>query len=158
MKTKVCPYHKTIHLDPTGQYRVNSTCESVDNIVTRSWFVLPPVMEWYYKGLHIDYKPLPPFRSDCQGTNVGSMGFIYPKANSKIYLTKNFEGKIQPVIFKIAHSNKESKVFWYIDNEFKGTTQTFHEMPIITTTGRHLITVVDESGTELKQYVTIENE
>lgn len=158
MKTKVCPYHKTIHLDKTGQYRVNSTCEDVDNIVTQSWFVLPPVMEWFYKGLHIDYKPLPPFRSDCQGANVSSMGFIYPKANSKIYLTKNFEGKIQPVIFKIAHSNKESKVFWYIDNQFKGTTQTFHEMPIITTTGKHLITVVDESGTELKQYVTIQNE
>lgn len=158
MKTKVCPYHKTIHLDKTGQYRVNSTCEDVDNIVIQSWFVLPPVMEWFYKGLHIDYKPLPPFRSDCQGANGSSMGFIYPKANSKIYLTKNFEGKIQPVIFKIAHSNRDTKIYWYIDNQFKGTTQTFHEMPIVTTTGKHLITVVDESGTELKQYVTIVNE
>lgn len=157
-KTKVCPYHKTIHLDKTGQYRVNSTCEDVDNIVTQSWFVLPPVMEWYYKSLHIDYKSLPPYRQDCQGASQGNMGFIYPKANSKIYLTKNFEGKVQPVIFKVAHSNRESKIYWYIDNEFKGTTQTFHEMPILTNTGKHLVTVVDEKGTEIKQYVTIENE
>ncbi|AMA49965.1 MULTISPECIES: penicillin-binding protein 1C [Flavobacterium] len=157
-KTIICPFHKTIHLDITKQFQVNNTCEDVDKIVTQSWFILPPVMEWYYKGLHIDYKPLPPYRQDCQGASQGTMGFIYPKANSKIYLTKNFQGKIQPVIFKIAHSNRESKLYWYIDKEFEGTTQTFHEMPIITSTGRHLITVVDEKGMELKQYVTIENE
>jgi penicillin-binding protein 1C len=157
-KTNVCPYHKLIHLDPTGTYRVNSSCENVNSMITKSWFVLPPVMEWYYKNLHIDYKPLPPFRSDCQGVQQNSMGFIYPKGNSKIYLTKNFEGKIQPVIFKVAHSNKESKVFWYIDKEFKGTTQTFHEMPLITSTGKHLITVVDEKGFEIKKYIEFVNE
>ena len=157
-KTKVCPYHKTIHLDSTGQFQVNSTCEDVNYMQTKSWFVLPPVMEWYYKSLHIDYRPLPPYRSDCQGVQATAMGFIYPRPQSKIYLTKNFEGKVQPVIFKIAHANKEAKVFWYVDNQYKGTTQTFHEMPIITSTGKHLLTVIDEKGTEIKQYVTIENE
>ncbi|MDQ1164074.1 penicillin-binding protein 1C [Flavobacterium sp. SORGH_AS 622] len=48
--TKVCPYHKTIHLDKTEQFQVNSSCESVENIVTKNWFVLPPVMAWYIKA------------------------------------------------------------------------------------------------------------
>lgn len=154
-KTALCPYHKLVHLDATEQYRVNSSCENVENIVNKKWFVLPPVMEWYYKSNHIDYKPLPPFRDDCQQTQQASMDFIYPKTNSKIYLTKDFNSKIQPVILKVAHSNKEAKLYWYVDNVYKGTTQTFHEMQIEANTGFHYITVVDEYGNEIKRKVEI---
>lgn len=154
-KTVICPYHKLVHLDATQQYRVNSSCENVDNIISKKWFVLPPVMEWYYKSNHIDYLPLPPFRADCQQTLQASMDFIYPKANSKIYLTKDFNSKIQPVILKVAHSNKEAKLYWYVDNVYKGTTQTFHEMQIEANTGFHYITVEDEFGNEIKRKVEI---
>ncbi|MGV3697120.1 MAG: penicillin-binding protein 1C [Flavobacterium sp.] len=155
MKTAICGYHKLIHLDVTGQYRVNSSCEDVENIVAKRWFVLPPVMEWYYKSLHIDYKPLPPFREDCQQTQQASMDFIYPKTNSKIYLTKDFNSRIQPVIFKVAHSNKEAKLYWYVDNVYKGMTQTFHEMQVEASTGIHYITVEDEFGNDIRRKVEI---
>ena len=155
LKTAVCPYHKLVHLDATEQFRVNSSCEDVDKIVNRKWFVLPPVMEYYYKSLHIDYKPLPPFRDDCMQTQVASMDFIYPKKNSKIYLTKNFNGIIQPVILKVAHSNKEAKLYWYVDNVYKGTTQTFHEMQVETTTGFHYITITDDFGNEISRKIEI---
>ena len=155
MKTSVCAYHKLVHLDATEQYRVNSSCEDVDNMVTKKWFVLPPVMEWYYKSLHIDYKLLPPFRDDCQQNQQASMDFIYPKTNSKIYLVKDFNSKIQPVILKVAHSNKEAKLYWYVDNEYKGTTQTFHEMQIEAETGIHYITVEDEFGNDIRRKIEI---
>lgn len=155
MKTSICPYHKLVHLDATEQYRVNSSCEDVDKIVSKRWFVLPPVMEWYYKSLHIDYKPLPPFRNDCQQTQQASMDFIYPKTNSKIFLAKDFNGNIQPVILKVAHSNKEAKLYWYVDNKYKGMTQTFHEMQIEASTGIHYITVEDEFGNDIQRKVEI---
>lgn len=155
MKTSVCAYHKLVHLDATEQYRVNSSCEDVDKMVTKKWFVLPPVMEWYYKSLHIDYKPLPPFRDDCQQTQQVSMDFIYPKTNSKIYLAKDFNSKIQPVILKVAHSNKEAKLYWYIDNIYKGTSQTFHEMQIEAETGIHFITVEDQFGNDIRRKIEI---
>ena len=154
-KTAVCPYHKLVHLDPTEQFRVNSNCENIENIVNKKWFVLPPVMEWYYKNSHIDYKTLPPFRADCQAMQQANMDFIYPKTNSKIYLTKDFNSNVQPVIFKVACSNKDAKLFWYIDKQFKGTTQTFHEMQIATNSGIHYITVVDEKGNEISRKVEI---
>ncbi len=157
-KTRICPYHQLVHLDPTEQFRVNSSCENVENIVNKYWFVLPPVMEWYYKTNHIDYKPLPPFRADCQGGQQVVMDFIYPKTNSKIYLTKNFYSKIQPVILKVAHSNKEAKLFWYVDNVYKGSTQTFHEMQIEANSGFHYITVVDDNGNEIKRKIEIVRE
>jgi penicillin-binding protein 1C len=156
--TSVCPYHKTVHLDKTGQFRVNSSCESIENIVTKKWFILPPVMEWYYKSQHIEYLPLPPFRGDCASTQTASMDFIYPKANSKIYLTKNFNSETQPVILKVAHSQRETQLFWYVDNVYKGITKTFHEMPIQPSTGIHYITVVDEFGNEIRRRIEIVRE
>jgi penicillin-binding protein 1C len=156
--TSVCPYHKTVHLDKTQQFRVNSSCESIENIVTKKWFILPPVMEWYYKSQHIEYLPLPPFRGDCASTQTASMDFIYPKANSKIYLTKNFNSETQPVILKVAHSQRETQLFWYVDNVYKGITKTFHEMPIQPSTGIHYITVVDEFGNEIRRRIEIVRE
>ncbi len=156
--TSICPYHKTVHLDKSEKYRVNSSCENVENIVTKKWFVLPPVMEWYYKSQHIEYLPLPPFRSDCQGTQTATMDFIYPKTNSKIYLTKDFNSETQPVILKVAHSQRETEVFWYVDNVYKGSTKTFHEMPIKPTEGFHYVTVVDESGYEIRKKIEIVRE
>lgn len=156
--TSVCAYHKTVHLDKTGQFRVNSSCENVDNIVTRKWFVLPPVMEWYYKSQHIEYRPLPPFREDCSGTQTPSMDFIYPKNNGRIYLTKDFNSEVQPVILKVAHSNRDTQLFWYVDNVFKGTTKTFHEMAIAPESGMHYITVADEFGNEIRRKIEIVRE
>lgn len=157
-QTTVCPYHKMIHLDASEQYQVNSNCEDVDKMVTKSWFVLPPVMELYYKTKHIDYVSLPPFRADCLGTSSYSMDFIYPKENGKVYLTKNFNGEIQPFVLKVAHSNERAKLFWYLNDKFLGTTQTFHEMSVEAKTGKYYITVTDEAGNEISRRIEIVKE
>ncbi|MEA9413274.1 penicillin-binding protein 1C [Flavobacterium sp. PL02] len=156
--TSICPYHKIVHLDQTEKFQVNSSCESIENMVVKNWFVLPPVMAWYYKSKHIEYMPLPPFRDNCVGTQTAAMDFIYPKANSKIYLTKNFNSEIQPVIFKVAYSQRESQLFWYVDNVYKGVTKVFHEKPIVMTAGFHYVTVVDELGNEIRRRVEVVRE
>jgi len=156
--TKVCPYHKTVHLDKTEKFRVNSNCENIADIVTKSWFVLPPVMEWYYKSQNIEYTALPPFRGDCASGMSGAMDFIYPKANTKIYLTKNFNSEIQPVILKVAHTNRDMELYWYVDDVYKGSTKTFHEFAIDAVSGFHYVTVVDETGNEIRRKIEIVRE
>lgn len=159
IRTRTCPYHQLIHLDHTEQFRVNSSCEPIDQIISKSWFVLPPVMEWYYKSKHADYKVLPLFRADCQGAQASGMDFIYPKDYySKIYLTKNFNGLVQPVILKVAHSQTNMKLFWYANKEFLGTTETFHEMPLNLKSGSYIITVTDENGMEINRKVELIND
>lgn len=155
-RSKSCPYHQLIHTDKAGQFRVNASCESLDGMRATSWFSLPPIMEWYYKKHHSNYKSLPQLRSDCKGEQIVTMDFIFPKQNSKIILPKNEEGKINEVVFKIAHSKPDTKVYWYIDDAYIQTTQTFHEIGIIPSKGKHLVTVVDDFGNEVKRIVTIE--
>ncbi|WP_432672627.1 penicillin-binding protein 1C [Flavobacterium sp. SM2513] len=151
----LCSFHKRIQLDASEKFRVNSNCEAVENMVVKYWFVLPPVMEWYYKSKHIDYQMLPPFRQDCVGNTSGTMDFIYPKNNSKIYLTKNFSGEVQALILKVAHSQSDAILYWYVDEVFQGTTTIFHEKSILAKAGMHRITVVDGNGNEISRKIEI---
>jgi penicillin-binding protein 1C len=50
------------------------------------------------------------------------------------------------------------KLYWYVDKQYLGMTQTFHEMPLQTATGEHIITVVDENGSEIKRKVEVVRE
>ena len=154
--SKACSYHQLVHLDADKLFRVNSSCEDVNAIVPEPWFVLPPLMEYYFKSTNASYKPLPPFKKGCYSEAVPTMDFIYPKANGSVVLTKGFQGKTNEVVLKIAHSKPETTVFWYVDDEFLGQTKTFHEMAILPKAGNHLITVVDEWGNEAKRLINIE--
>ena len=142
-----CPYHRWVHLSKDKNFQVNASCEPLSHIVTTSWFVLPPVMEWFYKNHHIGYKTLPPFRSDCQSQNgFSGLDFIYPKHQSVIYTTKNFGGELQPFIAKAA--NTEGEVFWYLNDTFLGSTFHFHEMNINASKGKHILRIINPQGDE----------
>ncbi|MDH7447445.1 penicillin-binding protein 1C [Aquimarina sp. 2201CG14-23] len=155
IKTKPCPYHQLVHLDATKQYQVNSSCESVTDMIHESWFVLPALQEYYFKTKNADYRTLPSYRSDCTKEFQNSMDFIFPKSNSSVYLPKGFDGKTNDVVLKIAHTQPETRVFWYIDNRFIGVTKQFHEMPVKPKVGKHVITVLDEKGNQLKRRIEV---
>ncbi|GET47120.1 penicillin-binding protein 1C [Capnocytophaga felis] len=144
----VCPYHKVVHLDKSEQFQVNTSCESLSNIVSKSWFVLPPVMEWYYKNNHINYQNLPPFREDCsESNNSKRLDFIYPKHKSVIYTTKNFGGKLQPFIAKAA-SSEEGNIFWYLNETYLGSTNVFHEIKVYAPKGDNILRIINTKGEE----------
>lgn len=153
---KACTYHRTVHLDAQRQFRVNSSCADLSESVSESWFVLPPLMEFYYKRSHPSYRSLPPFRADCQSTNAPPMEFIYPKNGSRITPTKNFEGNKNEIVLKLAHAKPETLVFWYLDDTYISQTKDFHEIGLLPTPGKHKITVIDALGNEVFVTITIE--
>jgi penicillin-binding protein 1C len=153
---KVCKYHQMVHLDANKQFRVNSSCEDLSKTIAQPWFVLPPIMEYYYKKSDPTYKSLPPFRNDCVSTNVSPMEFIYPKNGIKIVLAKNFEGKTNEVVVKLAHAKPETKVFWYLDEVFIKETENFHELGLLPSVGVHKILAIDALGNESSVIITID--
>jgi len=155
LKTEPCPYHILVHLDASKRHQVNSSCQDLNTILNESWFALPPLMAYYYKFKNPFYKPLPPFKNDCLGNNQISMQFIYPKNNSTIFLPKDFNGKINALILKIAHSKPKSKIYWYVDALFIDKTTDIHELAITPKEGKHTITAVDEFGNEIKRTINI---
>ncbi len=151
LKTSVCPYHQMVHLDKTGKWQVNSSCEATDNMQHSSWFVLPPVMEWYFKSKNPFYKVLPPFRGDCASSGeIRSMEMIYPTNNSKIYIPVDLDGKPGSTVFKLAARNPQTIVYWHLDDKFIGSTTQFHQKAIAPEAGLHRITLVDQKGETLR--------
>lgn len=148
MNSPLCPYHKTIHLDPSEKYRVTSDCESVNNMVSKKWFVLPPAMEYYYKNKNSTYLVLPPYRNDCLSSvqQMRSMEIIYPQRDSKIYIPIELDGKPGRSVFEVAHRNPSTSVFWYLDNLYLGATKDFHQMAVNPEAGKHKLTITDETG------------
>lgn len=155
LKTKPCPYHVWVHLDKNEQFQVNSSCETLLNMVHKSWFVLPPLMEYYYTKNQPFYKKLPNYRNDCFNNDNLQMEFIIPKENTTIYLTKGFSGEKNNLFLKAVHSNRDIKLFWYVDETFIGTTQSIHDMEVLPKKGLHLITVIDEFGNEICREIEI---
>ncbi len=155
LKTEPCPYHILVNVDVSENYQVNTSCESLSNIKQKSWFVLPPLLEYYYKDKNPFYKSLPKFRNDCLGEVKNAMKFIYPTEKSTVFLPKDFDGKQNELILKVAHSNPEATLFWYANHQFLGTTTEMHEFAIEPKVGNFTFTVVDNFGNEIQQQITI---
>lgn len=145
-RSEVCPYHRPILLTADGSYRLYEQCADGEPVLRHSWFVLPPVWEWYYRHHHPDYRPLPPMKPGCEADTSAPMAFIYPSAGARIKLTRGLDGNEGAVHAELAHSQSSSIVYWHLDNRFLGTTQDFHKKPIQAAPGKHSLTAVDEQG------------
>lgn len=155
-QVKACPFHQQLYLDSSQMYQVNGACESVHNMLAKSWFVLPPLEEYYYKNKNPSYRKPPVFRSDCRfDTEQQSMQFIYPKNPTTIFIPIDFDGKINGTVFKIAHQIPEKIVYWHLDNEYLGMTKDFHEMELKPKPGKHKVVLVDEDGLRIEQSFNI---
>ena len=150
-----CDFHQQIYVTNSGEYRVNTDCYELDQMKAEVRFVLSPSIAFYYAGKHPDYNELPPLHPDCDILGEQPMSFIYPKKNQQVILPKDFDEQRNDVIFKLAHRNPDTKVFWYLNERFVGETETFHELAILPEEGTYMITAVDADGKELKQQITI---
>jgi penicillin-binding protein 1C len=159
LRSPLCPYHKIIQLDATGLFQVNESCEAPVNMQHKSWFVLPPSMEFYYKQRNADYKILPAFKQGCHVTSSQKqMELIYPQHEAKIFVPKEIDGVKGKTIFTAAHRNNEAKIFWTLDNTFAGTTQHYHQLALSPSKGLHTITITDEEGNSITKKFEILDE
>jgi len=159
-RSALCPYHKIIHLDSTGNFQVNESCSSPANMIHKSWFILPPVMEYYYKQHNHDYRSLPPFKEGCTTTETGrQMEMIYPEPNTRIYVPLEINGERGKTIFTATHRNRKAKIFWSIDDHFISTTENTHQIAISPSAGKHIITLTDDQGLSIsRSFEIIEKE
>lgn len=141
----VCTYHQRVHLNESGTHRVNSGCYDLSAVDTRSWFVLPPRMEWYYRHKDPEYRNLPPLAPDCQ-EDERPIALIYPKGSRKLYVPRDIDGELSRVVFEFAHRQDETVLHWHLDEQYLGTTEFRHKKGLLAAAGPHTLTVVDQEG------------
>jgi len=158
LKTRPCPYHKIIHLNQEEMFQVNSSCYPLTKIKHKKWFILPPTMAYYYKQKNTQYKDLPTFAPNCISNNQNVIEFIYPKKNNTtLFLPKDFNGKKNELILKLAVTNPNTIIYWYLNDTYIGTTQGIHEKAILPKTGKYTITVMDVYGNENLCNITLKD-
>jgi len=154
------PHHVLVHLDAQQRHRVDSDCESVSNMTHRSWFVLPPDQEYFYRRAHTAYRPLPEVRRDCVSRDLvvrngptgfasiglGSIEFLYPNASTRVYIPLDFGAQRGRVVFEAVHRDPDATLHWHVDQQYLGHTQLFHQMEFDISPGLHTVTVVDGRG------------
>jgi penicillin-binding protein 1C len=147
--SSVCPYHRLVHLDRDERYRVNSSCYPTYEMVHRSWFVLPPAQEWYYRRHHADYRPLPPIDPRCSLDESSPMQMIYPVYGVSVTPTKQLSGEKGKIVLQAAHNRSESTIYWHIDDQYIGSTHENHQLACLPEPGNHILTLVDDEGYSL---------
>lgn len=144
--TAVCPYHRIVHLSQDGQYRVNSSCESVSRMQERSWFVLPPAQAYYYKNYHVEYQALPPLKPGCEEDQSRQIAILYPEHQAVLYLPKGFSGEREKVVMRATHTRSDATLYWHLDDVYLGETRQIHQMACLIEPGNHILTLLDEDG------------
>jgi len=149
----VCPYHQLVHLSQDQKYQVNADCYPTQNMHHQSWFVLPPVMAWYYQSKNPLYKVLPPFMPGCtQEEKV--IDIIYPQANAQLYVPLEMDGSLGRIICKATHRKASARLFWHLDDVYLGETVYHHQMEILPEKGQHSLIITDEEGNSINRSFT----
>ncbi|MCQ2200618.1 MAG: penicillin-binding protein 1C [Bacteroidales bacterium] len=151
----MCPYCRLAHLTLDRRYQVNSSCSSVNDMVTEPWFVLPPTMEYYYRQRHANYMTLPPMRDDCIGSSSDNLAIIYPEQGEVMVLPKDFSGVQQHMVCHATTRKRNTPLYWHLDDVYLGVTEREHKMAIKPQIGVHTLTVVDNDGAEKKVYFEV---
>ncbi|MBC7984790.1 MAG: penicillin-binding protein 1C, partial [Candidatus Obscuribacterales bacterium] len=142
------PHNLLVHLDTAQRYRVDSSCEAVAGMAHRSWFVLPPTQEYYFRRAHATYRPLPEIRSDCRSAiaRTDAIDFLYPHIDTRVYIPMDFGAARGRVVFEAVHRDADALLHWHLDGRYLGRTQLYHQMELDVEPGAHTITVVDQRG------------
>jgi penicillin-binding protein 1C len=160
--TLSCPYHQLVHLERSRRFRVDSACESVGRMVHVPWFVLPPLLEYYFRRYHPEYRVLPPFRRDCAELGQSESGrqvmsLVYPEMNTAVYIPVDLDGKPGQVVFEAVHRRPESTIYWHIDDRYLTATRQFHQISVDPAPGPHLLVLIDDQGRRLERRFLVLN-
>ena len=145
------PYEKVIYLNRDGTEEVCSLCWEVGDVQKVFRVIYPPEVIQYLKERGNSFYTVPPHKEDCTTvSNKNPLDFIYPQAGSIILIPRGIEGDYQQVKLKVAHSQKDSKVYWYLDSKYIGDTVGEHQQTMSLKAGSHQLYVIDEEGHEKK--------
>lgn len=155
-----CVYHQLVHLDTSGQYRVDSRVESVSSMKHRVWFVLPPIQEYYYRPWHPEYQPLPKFKGNrpgevevADGSKV--MNLVYPEPGTAVYIPVDLDGRPGEVVLEAVHREEGAVIHWHLDKDYLTSTRHFHRLSLNPPPGEHLLVLVDNEGRRLVRLFTV---
>ncbi len=147
-----CNRHKWINCTADTLYQANKDCSNQLDLIEVSFFIPSPKETYYLKKGGRGLAPLPPPHPSCPPNSASSdMGFIYPPTDyCKFYIPYKLNEEKSKLIFSATHQQSNQSLFWHLNDQYLGMTETFHEMPFEIGAGQHVMLIKDSNGTEKK--------
>ena len=109
----------------------------------------PPDIAQYLRESGVSTTLVPPHRKGCPGglnSSGNPLRIIYPVRNARLWIPRDFDGGLQAISLRVAHGSKSGRVYWYIDDVYRGRTRGTHKIIARLDRGRHRLDVIDEAG------------
>lgn len=154
-RVKICPYHEKVQLDKTEQFRVNSSCYAIADMKQKSYLVLPPLMQWYYRKKNPSYRLIPEWKSACRIQAQNPMQLISPEKADQVLIPIELGGEKGRLVVEVAHNNPNATIYWHIDDQYLGQSSGRHNKEINPQLGKHILTLVDSKGNTLIKEIEV---
>jgi penicillin-binding protein 1C len=143
---KACPYHIKVFVDTNTNYAVCSKCWD-HGYAEKKMVTYPPLVINYLRKNGSVVEKIPVHNPLCEvHRNNQLMSIEYPKPNSKIFVTRDFDGEYQSIVCSAVHQLKNQILYWYLDEKYLGQTNGKHKIDFIPDPGEHTLTVIDAFG------------
>jgi penicillin-binding protein 1C len=144
---RYCGFHKLINLNDNGRFQVNSLCYPVMKMQQKSYMIISPLQEFFYRKKHLDFVGLPPYMNGCVDENNSyNFDLIYPRNGFKIYLPMNESSIKNDLIMNATCNDNNAILHWYLDKNYLGETNRYHQMAVKPMAGKHTLLITDEKG------------
>jgi len=147
LHSATCPYHRIVHLDVTGSYRVNAGCELLSAIRHESWFILPPAQEYYFRSRNPFYRLLPPIKPGCrEDGSLQMIDLVNLRDVAKVYIPYELDGSPGRLVLEAAHRETGAVLYWHLDGTYIGSTSHKHQISLKPLPGSHRLLISDQKG------------
>lgn len=144
---QVCPYHKRIFLSADGRTRVCSACWGRGPAREEVRLVYPPDVAQFLRESGKPAGDATRHNPACAGGAADDpMDILYPQPGARLWIPRDFDGRLEKVMFRAAHREPGSVLHWYLDGVYLGATVSRHSMACKTAAGGHELVVVDGDG------------
>lgn len=152
----VCPYCRAVSLTPDGKFQASaSDIKEFPKIENR--FILPAAAEYFYMQTHHNYSPLPPRLKGSRADSQDEFEILFPENGINIYIPTELDGSSGALVAHAMHKDSSAIIYWDIDGEYLGSTQTYHQMKIRVPSGTHILTLTDTRGKQRKRMFKVLN-
>lgn len=143
---RTCPFHRTIFIDIDEKHEVCSHCWA-QGYSKRNILKYPPDVNYYLRNNGTLIEDIPNHNPYCRIKQEREiLQIIYPLENANVFIPKDFDGKYQPLIGRVASQFPDRELFWYLDESYLGSTVRKPSLPLQLKEGKHQLSVVDSQG------------
>ena len=144
-----CPFHASYEME--GKDEVCSKCWTPGHHHREVRLVYPPDVNAFLRKHGQSPSEPPKHRASCPvAASDAPLRLLYPSAEAVIMVPRNDDGTHAAIALRAAHSRSGATLHWYLDSSYLGATKGEHTRAVFLSPGKHVVEIIDESGSRAR--------